>query len=464
MNKKFTICLILLSCFIPSFMGNAQEKSDGAAGIVKEDLDFSLREKKEVDFTPQRTVRKAKKNLTAEDFVGNFIWHGYNNLDGIYDPNGGCMDIKLDPDNPGQLVINGFIYNAPVTGYVENDRLYIPNQIVRYSEYYNEDLWFWNISIRNGNPLLGENRNSYYYQYNPSTPFFFIISEDGNLYAGESDNIDIEKWNAHEYTNAELEDIACVPAVILYNNFQTYYFLCEWVMGYPLEVFATVEDRNWEPIGEATFKDAWLQVMWASGRAPEYQVPLYRNKADSNIFMLKDPYGPQTPYGKNGITIDDGQEGHILFDISDPGLVCFYPFKYGCTLDGYESPYYYYMYNRMGYLYYLEGFTKDELKEMTYLPMSIFTKNTRTVHIEDAFFANQYMDNVYYNQVWYDEDMSGYIILPDNYDSAVETIEADETDRPVEYFNLQGVKLNNPEKGSLVIKRQGNKVSKMIVR
>ena len=118
----------------------------------------------------------------------------------------------------------------------------------------------------------------------------------------------------------------------------------------------------------------------------------------------------------------------------------------------------------MGYLYYLEGFTKDELKEMTYLPMSIFTKNTRTVHIQDAVFAYQYTNNVIYNREWYDEDMSGYIILPDNYDSAVDAIEADETDRPVEYFNLQGVKLNNPEKGSLVIKRQGNKVSKMIVR
>lgn len=462
MNKKFTLCLILLSCFVPSFVGNAQEKSDGTPGIVKEDLDFSLREKKEVDFTPQRTVRKAKKNLKAEDFFGNFVWSGVNNLSGVYDANGGCMNIQLDPNNPGQVMINGFISYATVRGYVENDRLYIPNQIVRYNEYYNEDLWFWNVSIRNGNPSMGENKNSLYYQYNPSTPFFFILSDDGNLYAGESDNIDSEKWYAHEYTDAELEEIVCIPAVIRYNKFDEFYFLCQWIIGYPIDKYATVDDWNWEPIGEATFKDAWLPNQWASGQTPEYQVPLYRYKFDSNIFMLKNPYGPQTPYGENGITIDDGQEGHILFDISDPDLVCFYPFKYGCTLWGTDIPLY--MYNSMGYLYYLIGYDKNELKEYATTPLSVFTKDTRVVHIEDAVYGYQDMGYVFYNYTWPDYDMKGYIILPDNYDSAVDAIEADETDRPVEYFNLQGVKLNNPEKGSLVIKRQGNKVSKMIAR
>ena len=35
---------------------------------------------------------------------------------------------------------------------------------------------------------------------------------------------------------------------------------------------------------------------------------------------------------------------------------------------------------------------------------------------------------------------------------------------PVEYFNLQGVRVANPSAGELVIKRQGEKVSKTIVR
>ncbi|MDE6528415.1 MAG: hypothetical protein K2L78_05160 [Muribaculaceae bacterium] len=35
---------------------------------------------------------------------------------------------------------------------------------------------------------------------------------------------------------------------------------------------------------------------------------------------------------------------------------------------------------------------------------------------------------------------------------------------PVEYYNLQGVRVANPEAGQLVIKRQGSTVTKVIVR
>ena len=39
-----------------------------------------------------------------------------------------------------------------------------------------------------------------------------------------------------------------------------------------------------------------------------------------------------------------------------------------------------------------------------------------------------------------------------------------DADAPVEFFNLQGVRVDNPEAGRLVIKRQGSKVTKMVVR
>lgn len=37
-----------------------------------------------------------------------------------------------------------------------------------------------------------------------------------------------------------------------------------------------------------------------------------------------------------------------------------------------------------------------------------------------------------------------------------------DADAPVEYFNLQGMRVVNPSKGSLVIRRQGTKVAKVI--
>ena len=45
-------------------------------------------------------------------------------------------------------------------------------------------------------------------------------------------------------------------------------------------------------------------------------------------------------------------------------------------------------------------------------------------------------------------------------ESAIESIEANDTNAPVEYFNLQGIRVANPENG-IFIRRQGNQVSKV---
>ena len=43
-------------------------------------------------------------------------------------------------------------------------------------------------------------------------------------------------------------------------------------------------------------------------------------------------------------------------------------------------------------------------------------------------------------------------------------IEGIDADQSVEYFNLQGLPVANPEKGGLYIIKRGNKVSKSIIR
>ena len=59
--------------------------------------------------------------------------------------------------------------------------------------------------------------------------------------------------------------------------------------------------------------------------------------------------------------------------------------------------------------------------------------------------------------------VGGFIYLPDpNSNSSLTTIAAEEN-APVEYFNLQGVRVANPANG-LYIKRQGNKVEKVYVK
>lgn len=49
-------------------------------------------------------------------------------------------------------------------------------------------------------------------------------------------------------------------------------------------------------------------------------------------------------------------------------------------------------------------------------------------------------------------------------EDAIETISTDNAEGPVEYFNLQGVRIDNPAAGTIVICRRGDNTSKIIVR
>ena len=58
---------------------------------------------------------------------------------------------------------------------------------------------------------------------------------------------------------------------------------------------------------------------------------------------------------------------------------------------------------------------------------------------------------IYYTDFVFTEDQA-----------SIETIDAD-TNAPVEYFNIQGIRVENPTNG-LYIRRQGSKVSKVLVK
>jgi hypothetical protein len=55
------------------------------------------------------------------------------------------------------------------------------------------------------------------------------------------------------------------------------------------------------------------------------------------------------------------------------------------------------------------------------------------------------------------------VSVADNPTVAVSEIESD-LDAPVEYYSLQGVRIANPEKGSIVIVRQGGSAHKTVIR
>ncbi|MDE5554682.1 MAG: hypothetical protein K2J10_05805, partial [Muribaculaceae bacterium] len=49
-------------------------------------------------------------------------------------------------------------------------------------------------------------------------------------------------------------------------------------------------------------------------------------------------------------------------------------------------------------------------------------------------------------------------------EAGITNVTVDNENAPVEYYNLQGIRVNQPAAGSIVIMKQGTKTSKFIVR
>lgn len=107
------------------------------------------------------------------------------------------------------------------------------------------------------------------------------------------------------------------------------------------------------------------------------------------------------------------------------------------------------------------------LINQTFSEVPFLSAGDKTVLSTSLDFANPVIGKVYYLQTRYTTDNS-YVWMNNQTQimfetSGVDEVEFDENE-PVKYFNLQGVEIANPAKGQLVIKTQGSKAQKMIVR
>lgn len=110
-------------------------------------------------------------------------------------------------------------------------------------------------------------------------------------------------------------------------------------------------------------------------------------------------------------------------------------------------------------------------------PLSTFDSNSNTVIISDAEFnMSGYPEYVTWNAfadflkeadpdtfggIPSKIDMTSVIMLPDI--SGINNVIMDNTNSTLEYYNLQGVRVENPSNG-IFIRRQGNDVQKVFVR
>lgn len=235
-----------------------------------------------------------------------------------------------------------------------------------------------------------------------------------------------------------------------------YYFL-----GYAVEMSLVSDqpnpDEGWSPFGTATFTDGWVSPGYDQlGDDAVWKVNVQRNDDDKNLFRLDNPYAME---GNALAEMADITGGYIVLSIADPDFVKVVDNVYsGVQMMGEKIC----MTNFEGYML-GQGYSKEYIVESnpsintwsTYKDKVVDIPHARFTIGDGGLYGWPELINLMKSKIVFDRDPEG--------DSGVESLEYD-ADAPVEYFTLQGVRVQNPERGTLVIKRQGSKVCKTVVR
>ncbi len=292
----------------------------------------------------------------------------------------------------------------------------------------------------------------------------WVEDGDGNSFAGDTDKplevLIFDGGLLFGYPND----------IISLKTFQNNEFISYWcaVSYTPAEKVLKDPDTYEKLEGKAIFYDGW--VLPGFGANPEeypVEVDIERSVQHPTQYRLVNPY----PVGYLEVNEGSPEPGYIVFDISSPDFVV--------VRTGYQSGFYEKSTWGMGnfYFYNLEGLlvaeyealgqpkTNDEIKQLREKEgYTCSSYADGVVIIKNCLFG--YDQNPYAGGLWNvagePVEMTAKIILPEGATVGIESTEVD-TKAPVEYFNLQGLKVQNPATG-IYIRRQGKNVEKVYIK
>lgn len=226
---------------------------------------------------------------------------------------------------------------------------------------------------------------------------------------------------------------------------------------------------EWTSLGNATFTDGWL----APGFGIEdntYEVELEQNADDTSLYRLVNPY----KRGPLAETNECKEDGYIVFDVTDPDHVIF-KFANAGYVNEEKGCSMFFVYNYLGTLCLINPYYRPDeiLQEIgDEFPFTKFVDGKlefdNSGKLPDTRFGLQYPPTFGY--YWLDKDgnpatanMKGSISFPSGDPTGIGQI-GNDGEADVEYYNLQGLRVYNPEPGQIVIKRQGKVVTKEVVR
>lgn len=231
------------------------------------------------------------------------------------------------------------------------------------------------------------------------------------------------------------------------------------------EAVDEVEEGKWKAAGMATLEDGWILPSYSIdgvGVNPAdypYDVELQQSVENPNLFRLWEPYQtPECPLFNNNQSTYHGQ---IVFDITDPAHVWV---KTGFAAGFKNNNGDFYVFDFLGWQ--IGGFggsVDSETLELIYnfmeengQPFATLEDDVITIPIS-VFDVSAACTSAYsWNGAQY---KTSKITLPEGTGIATVTVD---NNAPVEYYNLQGIKVANPAHGNVYIRCQNGVATKVI--
>lgn len=204
--------------------------------------------------------------------------------------------------------------------------------------------------------------------------------------------------------------------------------------------------EEWNDLGTGRFLDGFLERTFDPSYTPvELEVQIMENKNVPGVYKVVDAFKHSAATGRD-----------LILDARQPDFVRIEEQNTGVNTTN-------------GWLYILSVSTNGEYttyQEMvdafpSYAERNI-TKDERGIYIPTNSILFTFPTSGDYVCYPTTDALYSYIIFP-GYDS-IESVGADETDGPAEYFNLQGIRVESPVAGQLMIVRKGTKTYKTIIR
>ena len=207
----------------------------------------------------------------------------------------------------------------------------------------------------------------------------------------------------------------------------------------------------WKEIGEGTMSGDFYFATF--GQTPtDYSVKVYQSNSNANVYKVEDALK-----GLYNVLEFDDVSPSLEIDVTDPSNICI-PLTVTGINGGQTDGLFYAGTVNMTYETidmcpdtYRASFSKNAVEGGQELVFSFPPKSL-------LLFASASQKKYFGNS-----NIAASLKVKTT-ESGVADIAIDDENAPVEYFNLQGVRVSEPAAGTLVIRRQGAKVSKVLVK